>query len=94
MKASFFASALTLLSAAVAAPLAAPELEDRSASNLCLTMKEAETIVTRYISTLTQEDSDLGDYLTTASEIVTENYQETSDSVLSLMGSTPVSASF
>jgi hypothetical protein len=52
----------------------------------CLCQSDAEQIVTEYIAILSHTWSDLGDAYTTAQALLDDNYQEISDSVLSLEG--------
>jgi hypothetical protein len=59
----------------------------------CLHQSDAEKIVTEYIAILSHTSSDLGDANATAQALLDDNYQEISDSVLSLKG-LPVSSRF
>jgi hypothetical protein len=52
----------------------------------CLCQEDAETIVTEYIAILSHAGSYLGDANTTAQALLDPNYEEISDSVLSLEG--------
>ena len=72
MKFSIVATACALASTALAAP------------SSCVNMAQAKTIVNRYIGIQSQAGSDLGDWQTTARLLMVKNYQEISDSILSL----------
>jgi hypothetical protein len=73
MKFSIVATALALASTALSSPI-----------NGCVTMSQAKTVVNRYIGIQNHEGSDLGDAQTTAEKLLVKNYQEISDSILSL----------
>lgn len=72
MKFSIFATAFALASTAVASPTG------------CINMKQANQLVTRFIGIQNHQGSDLGDAQTTAEKLLTKNYEEISDSILSL----------
>lgn len=72
MKFTIIATALALASTALSAP------------NGCVTKKQAQAVVDRYIGIQSQAGSDLGDAKTTAEKLLVKNYQEISDSILSL----------
>ena len=52
----------------------------------CLSQDAAETLVAEYRAVIGQVDSDLGDPVTTAQQIIARNYQESSDSANSQLG--------
>jgi len=79
MKSTLVATALGLAAAVFAAPQA------------CLTQRQANRLVNRFIGILDHQGSDLGDANATAQALIADDYQEISDSILSLEGA-PVSA--
>lgn len=87
MKFSLFAASLALVASVVASPL-----QVRNGCPNCLSKEAATTLVNRFIGVLDHAGSDLGDANATAQAILDNNYQEISDSILSLEGQ-PVSMS-
>jgi hypothetical protein len=73
MKFTILATALALASTALSAPTTG-----------CVTKKQAQTLVTRFIGIQNHEGSDLGTAQETAEKLLVKNYQEISDSILSL----------
>lgn len=84
MKFNLLACGLALASTVVAGPLQARGYPG------CLSKDTATTLVNRYIGVLSHNGSDLGNANTTAQAILDDNYEEVSDSILSLEGQ-PVS---
>lgn len=84
MKYSYIVSALGLASSVFAAPT---EVR-RSDWSACIPQADAESLVDKYISILTH--SDITTANATAQAILADDYQEISDSILSLEGQ-PVS---
>lgn len=76
MKSALFA--LGFAAAAVAGPLG---LLEKRTKPLCVKPAQAEKFMDRFINVLQHTDSDLGDYVTTAQAILTEDFQEISDSI-------------
>lgn len=74
---------------AVATAVAVPGRRGAEWQN-CLAQSEAETLVNEYIGILSHTGSSIGDANATAQAILDNNYQEISDSILSLEGQ-PVS---
>ena len=74
MKLSIIASGLALASTALG----------RSAS--CITRQQAKQLVERYSTIMQHINSDLGDPTATAEALLIPEYQEISDSILSLEG--------
>ena len=72
MKFTIVATALALASTALAAP------------GKCVSLTEAKAIVNRYVGIQTQAGSDFGNATETAEKLLVTNYQEISDSILSL----------
>lgn len=72
----FFAIASALVAAAGSATA--------SVTQGCVTSKQANLLVSRFSAMLSHVDSDLGDPLTTGKAILTKEYKEYSDSILSL----------
>lgn len=93
MRFSFVAATLALASSALAGPLAARDNSwgnwgnGNCASN-CLSQATAESIVNQYISILAHTDATAAN--ATAQALLADDYQEISDSILSLEGQ-PVS---
>ncbi|KAJ9664352.1 hypothetical protein H2198_000281 [Neophaeococcomyces mojaviensis] len=81
MKFSLFAASLALVASVVASPL-----QVRNGCPNCLSKEAATTLVNRFIGVLDHAGSDLGDANATAQAILDNNYQEISDSILSLEG--------
>lgn len=81
MKSTFFT--LALAAGAIANPIG--QLEKRAAQK-CISNAEAQKFMGRFINILEHVDSDLGDYTTTAQKILTEDFQEISDSINMLAG--------
>lgn len=82
MKFSLIASVAALATAAFAAP--AEELDKRNF--FCVSQQQAEKYIQRFTGILTKQGSDLGDYLATADKLLSNNFQEISDSINSLAG--------
>lgn len=76
MKSTLFT--LALAAGAMASPFGLLEKRTRP---LCLTDAHAQTFMNRFISILQHTDTDLGDYITTAQKIITDDFQEISDSI-------------
>jgi hypothetical protein len=72
MKFTILATALALASTALSAP------------GGCVTKSDAQTLVNRYIGIQNHQGSDLGTAEETAQQLLVKNYQEISDSILSL----------
>lgn len=75
MKFTIIASALALLAPTV---LASPTAR-------CINKADAHTVLDRFIAIQRHDDSDLGTAAETGQQLLVENYQEISDSILSLM---------
>lgn len=73
MKFSLPLAALSLASAVVAS------------ASTCITHASAELFISRFSSVLTHQNSDLGDPETTGNAILAVEYEEISDSILSLV---------
>ncbi len=72
MKFTIVATALALASTALSAP------------GKCVSISEAQAIVNRYVGIQTQAGSDFGNATETAEKLLVKNYEEISDSILSL----------
>jgi hypothetical protein len=77
---SFFVALTALASLAVAVP------SSGSGSGYCLCDADAEKLVSRYAAVIAEQDSDLGDPVTTAKAIIARNYAEQSDSANQQIG--------
>lgn len=73
MKFTIIATALALASTAFSAP-----------THGCVTKAQAQLLVNRFIGIQNHEGSDLGSAQETAEHLLVKNYQEISDSILSL----------
>ena len=74
MRFSIIATALAILApTALAAPTS------------CISKSQAQTVLNRFIAIQKHEDSDIGTPQETGEQLLVENYQEISDSILSLM---------
>jgi hypothetical protein len=77
-------ASLVLTTTVIASPV--KSLRHIRRQDECLCQSDAEKIVTEYIAILSHTWSDLGDANATAQALLDDNYQEISDSVLSLEG--------
>ena len=76
MKSAIFS--LALAAGAIATPIG--QLEKR-ANAKCISNAEANKFMGRFINILQHTDSDMGDYVTTAQKLLTDDFQEISDSI-------------
>ena len=81
MKSTFFT--LALAAGALASPLG---LFDKRGAPACIDKTMAQKFITRFTHLLQHDASDLGDYVTTANKILTEDFHEISDSINMLAG--------